>query len=129
MEYIKKAGRARSHFRTDLQNQAVLCSLHDSSRNFLYGKKELIEHPYGCSNRPVQTKQKDLLPAIHRQQVFSAAQYFSMLLSNLWGTDERSASCSALFRNSPHIRHLPPERQRSDQIVRFFFISAICSSV
>ncbi len=38
-ERPKKAGRARSHFRTALQNEAARCSLHDFSRNFLYGEK------------------------------------------------------------------------------------------
>ncbi|MCI6587481.1 MAG: hypothetical protein MSD70_01195, partial [Clostridiales bacterium] len=35
----KKAGCARSHFRTALQSRAARCSLHDSSRNFLLYKQ------------------------------------------------------------------------------------------
>ena len=37
---FSKAGRARPHFRTTSQSQAAPCPLHDTSRNFPYGKSE-----------------------------------------------------------------------------------------
>lgn len=41
---IDKAGRARSHFRAALQNQAAQCPLHDALRDSLFGDKAALRN-------------------------------------------------------------------------------------
>ena len=41
---MDKAGRARSHFRTALQNQAAQCPLHNALRNSLFGDKAALRN-------------------------------------------------------------------------------------